>query len=84
MTHVDPLVHVDQPDLPDREADARAWAGKAIRDLGHALVGHHADLELIDRVSTTLDGLVEELHAGAPRSRPGRSVITIPRDAFNR
>ena len=73
MTHVDPLVHVDQPDLPDRAADARAWAGKSIRDLGHALVGHHADIELIDRISTTLDALVEELQAGAPRSRPGRT-----------
>lgn len=67
--HLDPLLHVDQPDTPDREADARAWAGKAVRDIGHALVGHHADLELIDRVSTTLDQLTAELQHGAPRSR---------------
>ena len=72
-SHVDPLVHVDQPDLPDREADARAWAGKAVRDIGHALVGRQASVELIDRVSTTLDELVHELSAGAPRSRPGRT-----------
>jgi acyl-coenzyme A thioesterase PaaI-like protein len=72
-SHVDPLMHVDQPDLPDREADARAWAGKAVRDIGHALVGHQASVELIDRVSTTLDELVHELSAGATRSRPGRT-----------
>lgn len=71
--HVDPLVHVDQPDLPDREADARAWAAKAVRDLGHALVGHHATVEQIDRVSTTLDELVAELDGGARRSRPPRT-----------
>lgn len=67
--HVDPLVHVAQPDVPDREADARAWAGKAIRDLGHALVGHRAPLELIDEVSTTLDELTARLSQGAPRGR---------------
>jgi acyl-coenzyme A thioesterase PaaI-like protein len=72
-SHVDPLVHVDQPDLPDREADARAWAGKAVRDIGHTLVGHHASVELIDRISTTLDELVHELSAGPTRSRPGRT-----------
>ena len=67
--HLDPLLHVDQPDTPDREADARAWAGKAVRELGHALVGHHADVELIDRVSTTLDELTAELRHGERRSR---------------
>jgi acyl-coenzyme A thioesterase PaaI-like protein len=67
--HIDPLVHVAQPDTPDRESDARAWAGKAVRDLGHALVGHHASLEQIDRVSTTLDELTAELAAGPRRAR---------------
>jgi len=67
--HLDPLLHVDQADTPDREADARAWAGKAVRDLGHALVGHHADVELIDRVSATLDDLTAELSHGERRSR---------------
>jgi acyl-coenzyme A thioesterase PaaI-like protein len=67
--HLDPLIHVAQPDVPDREADARAWAGKAVRDLGHALVGHHAPLELIDTVSTTLDDLTAQLSTGALRER---------------
>lgn len=76
--HLDPLVHVDQPDTPDREADARAWAGKAVRDIGHALVGHHASMELIDRVSTTLDQLTAELAAGAPRARVRPTTFESP------
>jgi acyl-coenzyme A thioesterase PaaI-like protein len=71
--HVDPLIHLAQPDTPDRESDARAWAGKAVRDLGHALVGHHAGLELIDRVSATLDDLTAELAAGPRRQRGDHS-----------
>ena len=71
--HVDPLVHVDQPDLPDREADARAAAGKAVRDLGHALVGRHADVALIDHVAASVDALAATLDAGPVRARPGRS-----------
>jgi acyl-coenzyme A thioesterase PaaI-like protein len=67
--YVDPLVHVAQLDHPDRLADARAAAGKAIRDLGHAIVGRHAPLELIDRVSSTLDALRAELSTLPVRTR---------------
>jgi acyl-coenzyme A thioesterase PaaI-like protein len=67
--HLDPLIHVAQPDHPDHMADARASAGKAIRDLGHAIVGHHASIELIDRVSSTLDVLTAELSTGSIRTR---------------
>ena len=67
--YVDPLVHVAQLDHPDQLADPRASAGKAIRDLGHAIVGHHAPLELIDRVSTTLDVLRAELSTLPVRTR---------------
>jgi acyl-coenzyme A thioesterase PaaI-like protein len=67
--HVDPLVHLAQPDTPDRESDARAWAGKAVRDLGHALVGHRADLGLIDHISATLDDLTAQLVAAPTRQR---------------
>jgi len=67
--HFDPLVHVAQPDHPDRIADARARAGKAHRDLGHAIVGHHASLELIDRVTVTLDALTAELSTQPVRTR---------------
>jgi acyl-coenzyme A thioesterase PaaI-like protein len=67
--YLDPLIHVAQPDHSDRIADARASAGKAIRDIGHALVGHHAPLELIDRVTSTLDALTAELSTLPVRTR---------------
>jgi acyl-coenzyme A thioesterase PaaI-like protein len=67
--HFDPLVHVAQPDVPDPIAEARAAAGRAIRDIGHAIVGHHASIELIDEVASALDGLATRLTAGAARAR---------------
>jgi acyl-coenzyme A thioesterase PaaI-like protein len=67
--HLDPLTHVAQPDHPDAVADARADAGRAIRDIGHAIVGHHATIDTIRRVSTALDGLTAELLDGRLRSR---------------
>lgn len=68
-SHLDPLVHVAQPDHPDPLAEARAAAGRAIRDIGHSLVGHHASIELLDDVTRTLDGLTERLEPGPTRSR---------------
>jgi acyl-coenzyme A thioesterase PaaI-like protein len=67
--HLDPLVHVDQVDHPDALADARARAGRAVRDIGHELVGHEASVELLDRVTATLDALSAELANNAARNR---------------
>ncbi len=67
--HLDPLAHVVQPEHPDLVADARARAGRSIRDIGHALVGHQASIELIDRVTSTLDALTAELDGLPARSR---------------
>jgi acyl-coenzyme A thioesterase PaaI-like protein len=53
----------------DDDVEARARAGRAIRDVGHALVGHHAQPALIDEVATTLDGLTVRLDEGEPRQR---------------
>ena len=49
--------------------EARARAGKAIRDIGHGLVGHDADAELIDEVADTLDDLTALLAKGDVRRR---------------
>jgi acyl-coenzyme A thioesterase PaaI-like protein len=67
--HLDPLIHVARPDHPDAVADARAEAGRAVRDIGHALVGHHAALPLVRRVTEQLDSLTAELLDGPTRSR---------------
>lgn len=72
--HLDPLAHVAQPDHPDAVAEARAEAGRAVRDLGHSLVGHHAPVELVQRVTATLDALTAELDHGAHRSRSQTSL----------
>ena len=67
--HLDPLVHVAQQDHPDEVAEARAQAGRAVRDVGHALVGHHASIELLDELTRALDDLTRQLSEGPARSR---------------
>lgn len=67
--HFDPLVHVAQDDHPDPIGEARAAAGRAVRDIGHALVGHHAPIELLDELSQMLDDLTARLGSGPLRSR---------------
>jgi len=67
--HFDPLVHVAQDDHPDQVGEARADAGRAIRDIGHALVGHHATIDLLEDVTHALDALTERLDGGQVRSR---------------
>jgi acyl-coenzyme A thioesterase PaaI-like protein len=51
------------------DAAARRAAGRAVRDIGHAIVGHVADVELLDEVTATLNALVARLEQGAPRQR---------------
>lgn len=67
--HLDPLVHVTQDTHPDQVAEARARAGKAIRDIGHALVGHHGSIDLLDDVTRVLDDLTRQLDEGNGRTR---------------
>ncbi len=55
--------------FPEEHADARADAGLAIRELGHALVGHHAETESIESLTAELRRWAETLSAGAPRQR---------------
>jgi acyl-coenzyme A thioesterase PaaI-like protein len=53
----------------DDELEARARAGRAVRRLGHALVGRQASARLIDEAATTVDALAARIEAGAPRQR---------------
>lgn len=67
--HLDPLIHVAQPDHPDAVGEARARAGRAIRDIGHALVGHHVPVDVLDDLTRALDDITRRLDEGEPRSR---------------
>ena len=49
----------------------RARAGHAVRHLGHALVGHHAPPERLERIADLVESLAAELDTGSARSRPG-------------
>jgi acyl-coenzyme A thioesterase PaaI-like protein len=51
------------------EATSRRRAGRAVRDLGHALVGHRADPAQLEEIAATLEGITEQLARGASRSR---------------
>ncbi|MGI9052729.1 MAG: PaaI family thioesterase [Ilumatobacteraceae bacterium] len=53
----------------DEEIDARVRTGRAIRRLGHALVGRQAPTGELDDVATTLDRLADRLEAGVARRR---------------
>lgn len=61
-------------DLAARELTARAHAGRAVRDLGHALVGHDNPPEVLEHVAVSTEALVRLLVHGSPRSRPGHDM----------
>lgn len=49
--------------------DPRADAAAALRRLGHALMGHDADPDLLGEVAAAADRVAGELEAGPPRQR---------------
>lgn len=50
----------------DDDIEARARAGRAVRRLGHALVGHQVPAPLVDEVATTVGVLADRLESGGP------------------
>ena len=63
----DPVSDTAPDTAPDDEARARA--GRALRDLGHTLIGNNAPPEVIDAVADQLEALVATLDTGQVRSR---------------
>lgn len=49
--------------------EARARAGRAIREIGHAFIGRHATVEQIDRLSDVLESITSELWPAEQRTR---------------
>jgi hypothetical protein len=49
--------------------EARADAGRAIRDLGHALVGHVATTKQLDAATADLGRLTKDFETGTVRDR---------------
>jgi acyl-coenzyme A thioesterase PaaI-like protein len=67
--------------------EARARAGQAIRDLGHAFIGRHATIEQIERLSDVLEGITAELWPAEKRTRGGhefalRDEPEVPQGQF--
>lgn len=62
--------------------EARARAGTAIRELGHAFVGRHATLEQIERLSDVLESITAELWPQAERARGGHEFSRDERPEY--
>ena len=60
----------------DRLVEARARAGRALRDLGHAFVGRHATIEQIERLSDVLESTSADLWPAGPRTRDEFTVTS--------
>jgi acyl-coenzyme A thioesterase PaaI-like protein len=48
----------------------RARAAAALRRLGHAVVGHECDPEVLEQVAVRADRIAAEVELGTPRTRP--------------
>ena len=56
--------------------EARARAGRAIRDIGHAFMGRNASLEQVERLAEVLESTSAELWPADPRSRQGSPLAS--------
>ncbi len=67
--------------------EARARAGRAIRDLAHAFIGRHATMEQIERLSEVLEDINAELWPQEVRGRSDhefgdRQEVELPQGRF--
>lgn len=68
---------VNEVTIESDDEGLRSEAGAAVRHLGHALVGHHAPPELLQRVAASTASLAQELDAQPARIRPGNDMANI-------
>lgn len=62
------------PGLETGVAEARVSAAAALRRLGHAVVGHDCDPQLLLRIAEEAERIAGEVEKGTPRSRPIESM----------
>ena len=62
------------------DTDPRSRAAAALRRLGHALIGHDADPDLLLRVADAADRVSADLEAGPPRQR---DLLELKRRMFD-
>ncbi len=67
--------------VPDDDIEARARAGRAVRRLGHALVGHQVPASLVDEVAVTVGELADRLESGGPPRN--RAIESFGGDAWH-
>jgi acyl-coenzyme A thioesterase PaaI-like protein len=58
---------------------ARLEAAAAMRRLGHAIVAHEMDDDVLHRMTTTVEELLAQVEASSPRQRP---TLNMSRDLF--
>jgi len=56
--------------VPASASPDRIEAATALRRLGHAVVGHEIDDDLLRRITAAVETVLPAVEAGAPRSRP--------------
>lgn len=61
---------VDERPMREAATPARVEAATALRRLGHALVSHEVDDDVLERMAHVASELASELGSGAARSRP--------------
>ena len=55
--------------LPDDIADARARAAKALREVGHAFVGHHVPIDQVEQLTADLTAWLDRIDRTKVRDR---------------
>ncbi len=63
-----PLMH-EHSGLPDDIADARADAAKALREVGHAFVGHHVPVDEVEQLTADLTAWLDRIDREQVRDR---------------
>jgi acyl-coenzyme A thioesterase PaaI-like protein len=65
--------------MTDADLTARIRAGTALRRLGHGIVGHEIDANVLDGIAQQVEDWLPVVEGGQPRSR---SIESMKRDAW--